>query len=34
MMSVNPLPSVVIATILLADRLSAGGVELMRKAGL
>ncbi|MDU4999303.1 MAG: diguanylate cyclase [Enterobacteriaceae bacterium] len=34
MMSVNPLPSVVIATILLADRLSAGGVELMRKAGM
>jgi hypothetical protein len=34
MMSVNPLPSVVIATILFADRLSAGGVDLMRKAGL
>ncbi len=34
MMAVNPLPSVVIATILLSDRLSAGGFELMRKAGL
>lgn len=34
MMSVNPLPSVVIATILLSDRLSAGGFDLMRKAGL
>ncbi|WP_312228604.1 diguanylate cyclase [Pseudescherichia sp.] len=33
MMAVNPLPSVVIATILLADRLSAGGHELVRKAG-
>lgn len=33
MMAVNPLPSVVIATILLSDRLSAGGFELMRKAG-
>lgn len=32
MMAVNPLPSVVIATILLSDRLAAGGVELMRKA--
>lgn len=34
MMSINPLPSVVIATILLSDRLSAGGIDLMRKAGL
>lgn len=34
MMSINPLPSVVIATILLSDRLSAGGFDLMRKAGL
>ncbi len=33
MMAVNPLPSVVIATILLADRLAAGGIALMRKAG-
>lgn len=33
MMALNPLPSVVIATILLADRLAAGGIELMRKAG-
>lgn len=32
MMALNPLPSVVIATILLADRLAAGGIELMRKA--
>lgn len=32
MMGVNPLPSVVIATILLADRLSAGGMALMKKA--
>ncbi|CAM4099499.1 diguanylate cyclase [Lelliottia jeotgali] len=32
MMAVNPLPSVVIATILLADRLSAGGFTLMKKA--
>ncbi|BBR58886.1 diguanylate cyclase AdrA [Klebsiella sp. WP7-S18-CRE-02] len=32
MMSLNPLPSVTIATILLTDRLSAGGVTLMRKA--
>lgn len=32
MMAVNPLPSVTIATILLADRLSAGGIPLMRKA--
>lgn len=32
MMAVNPLASVVIATILLADRLSAGGVALMKKA--
>ncbi|SNY69919.1 diguanylate cyclase (GGDEF) domain-containing protein [Enterobacter sp. CC120223-11] len=30
--ALNPLPSVVIATILLADRLAAGGVVLMRKA--
>ncbi|MGY5367834.1 diguanylate cyclase [Enterobacter oligotrophicus] len=34
MMAVNPLPSVVIATILLADRLSAGGLPLMRKAAV
>jgi len=33
MMAVNPLPSVVIATILLADRLAAGGYTLMKKAG-
>lgn len=32
MMAVNPLPSVVIATILLADRLSAGGIALMKRA--
>ncbi len=32
MMAANPLPSVTIATILLADRLSAGGVPLMKKA--
>lgn len=32
MMAGNPLPSVTIATILLTDRLSAGGVPLMRKA--
>lgn len=32
MMAVNPLPSVVIATILLADRLAAGGFTLMKKA--
>jgi len=32
MMAANPLPSVTIATILLADRLSAGGVTLMKKA--
>jgi predicted signal transduction protein with EAL and GGDEF domain len=32
MMAVNPLPSVVIATILLADRLSAGGFTLMKRA--
>lgn len=34
MMAVNPLPSVVIATILLADRLAAGGVRLLIKAAL
>lgn len=34
LMAVNPLPSVVIATILLSDRLSAGGFVLMRKAAL
>lgn len=34
MMAANPLPSVVIATILLSDRLSAGGFTLMRKAAL
>lgn len=33
MMSANPLPSVAIATILLADRLAAGGFPLMKKAG-
>lgn len=33
MMAINPLSSVVIATILLSDRLSAGGYELLRKAG-
>jgi diguanylate cyclase (GGDEF)-like protein len=32
MMACNPLPSVTIATILLTDRLSAGGMPLMRKA--
>lgn len=32
MMACNPLPSVTIATILLTDRLSAGGLTLMRKA--
>ena len=34
MMAVNPLPSVVIATILLADRLSAGGFALMKRAAI
>lgn len=34
MMAVNPLPSVVIATILLADRLSAGGFVLMKRAAI
>ncbi|CAM6494626.1 GGDEF domain, diguanylate cyclase (c-di-GMP synthetase) or its enzymatically inactive variants [Enterobacter cloacae] len=34
MMAANPLPSVVIATIMLTDRLSAGGVTLMRKAAI
>lgn len=34
MMAVNPLPSVVIASILLADRLAAGGYVLMRKAAV
>ncbi|MFY9994110.1 MAG: diguanylate cyclase [Leclercia sp.] len=33
MMSANPLPSITIATILLADRLAAGGYPLMKKAG-
>ncbi|WP_333850495.1 sensor domain-containing diguanylate cyclase [Leclercia sp.] len=33
MMAANPLPSVTIATILLADRLAAGGFPLMKKAG-
>lgn len=32
MMAVNPLTSVVIATILLSDRLSAGGITLLKKA--
>jgi len=31
-MAVNPLPSVVIATLLLADRLAAGGFTLLKKA--
>lgn len=34
MMALNPLPSVVIATILLADRLAAGGRKLLRKAAI
>ncbi len=34
MMAVNLLPSVVIATILMSDRLSAGGFPLMRKAAV
>lgn len=34
MMAVSPLPSVVIATILLSDRLSAGGPLLLRKAAV
>lgn len=34
MMAVSPLPSVVIATILLSDRLSAGGMVLLRKAAV
>ena len=34
MMAGNPLPSVVMATILLADRLSAGGFGLMKKAAV
>lgn len=34
MMALNPLPCVVIATILLADRMAAGGVVLMRKAAV
>lgn len=33
-MAVSPLPSVVIATILLSDRLSAGGPLLLRKAAV
>lgn len=33
-MAVNPLPSVVIATILLSDRLSAGGPLLLRRAAV
>lgn len=32
MMAANPLPSITIATILLADRLAAGGYPLMKKA--
>lgn len=32
--AVSALPSVVIATILLSDRLSAGGLKLMRRAAL
>jgi diguanylate cyclase (GGDEF) domain len=34
MMALTPLPCVAIATILLADRLAAGGVALMRKAAM
>jgi len=34
MMALNPLPSVVIATILLSDRLAAGGRKLLRKAAI
>lgn len=34
MMACSPLPSVVIATILLSDRLSAGGLRLLRKGAL
>jgi diguanylate cyclase (GGDEF)-like protein len=34
LMALNPLPSVAIATLLLADRLAAGGVVLMRKAAV
>lgn len=34
MMALNPLPSVVIATILLSDRLAAGGLKLLRKAAI
>lgn len=34
MMAASPLPSVTIAAILLADRLAAGGVVLMRKAAI
>lgn len=33
MMAANPLPSITIATILMADRLAAGGFPLMKKAG-
>jgi len=34
LMGCSPLPSVVIATILLSDRLSAGGITLLRKGAL
>lgn len=34
LMACSPLPSVVIATILLSDRLSAGGICLLRKGAL
>lgn len=34
LMACSPLPSVVIATILLSDRLSAGGLRLLRKGAL
>lgn len=34
MMSANPLPSVTIASVLLSDRLAAGGIKLLRKAAV
>ncbi|MGP3591966.1 diguanylate cyclase [Vagococcus sp. WN89Y] len=34
LMACSPLPSVVIATILLSDRLSAGGIKLLRTGAL
>lgn len=33
MMAANPLPSLAIASILMADRLAAGGFPLMKRAG-